>query len=486
MLNKTTFWAILLCGISISPTMLAADVQVSQYTPPSLYKYQLYKLKNGLQVLLKRRHGARNVSIRVVVNVGHYDFACDKQDTAHYLEHLLFTGTSRSSEVELDKRIDNHGGYWNATTSPFKTIYELDIFSPYQNIGLDTLYEIYTDSVISDKNVEKSRKIIYRERGGESSDLRHWLFERGIGRGAWKNAAMAMLPGSGYACPQRVRPEGITRQEIRQTYKKYYVPNNTVIIVVGDINIKKTLSHIKKTFGTLKRKPIKTKKKSYPIAKTRRQIVTGTLAPFLGHDGTIALAYRTQGRYSKGHYNRMVMVQYLKTRLTRVLRYQHSLAYSPTIFDLAENDFGLIALTATVKQKDMTRTQGIMEQEIKKLKNGKVLSKEIEETKRQILLQWVQGYEANTTYADFYASLFDDIRRFGALRRLELAVEKVTPLIVQQTAKRVFKDETMVIIRSTPTLTYTQFYITIVIIVLIMGLLVYLLVRRHRKRKQHR
>ena len=59
---------------------------------------------------LKSRHGARNVAVRLDVGIGNYDFPCDEQETAHFLEHLLFTGTSQHTEIELDELITQHGG----------------------------------------------------------------------------------------------------------------------------------------------------------------------------------------------------------------------------------------------------------------------------------------------------------------------------------------------------------------------------------------
>ena len=64
-----------------------------------------YKLDNGMRVILNPWDGARDVAIRLDVGIGSFDFNCMKQDTAHFLEHLLFTGTSQHTESELDDLI---------------------------------------------------------------------------------------------------------------------------------------------------------------------------------------------------------------------------------------------------------------------------------------------------------------------------------------------------------------------------------------------
>jgi hypothetical protein len=75
--------------------------------PPGLYDVQYFQLSNGLDVVLKKRTQADNVAVRLDVNVGSRNFPCDKRETAHFLEHLLFMGTSRHSEAELARMIQD-------------------------------------------------------------------------------------------------------------------------------------------------------------------------------------------------------------------------------------------------------------------------------------------------------------------------------------------------------------------------------------------
>ena len=80
---------------------LTVDASANEYDPPSLYNLDYFKLENGLDVILKKRTHARNVAVRLVVNVGQRNFPCDKRETPHFLEHLLFMGTSKHNEAEL-------------------------------------------------------------------------------------------------------------------------------------------------------------------------------------------------------------------------------------------------------------------------------------------------------------------------------------------------------------------------------------------------
>ena len=73
--------------------------------PPGLYEVDHRLLDNGLRVILKPRSGAHTVALRVVVGIGQHDYDCGWQEIPHFLEHLLFAGTSRHSEAELDELV---------------------------------------------------------------------------------------------------------------------------------------------------------------------------------------------------------------------------------------------------------------------------------------------------------------------------------------------------------------------------------------------
>lgn len=178
--HSTIIHIVLLCILGISGLTISADSLASKYTPEGLYDPAIYNLDNGLRVILNPRHGARNVAIRLDVGVGSFDFPCNKLDTAHFLEHLLFTGTTKHTESELDELMKQHGGDWNAYTYDESTVYEMDIFSEHTDVALETLSEIISNSVITEENFDLSRTIVYREMGGQPSIIRQFLYKHEI------------------------------------------------------------------------------------------------------------------------------------------------------------------------------------------------------------------------------------------------------------------------------------------------------------------
>src|SRR5262244_1940124 len=146
----------MLVGFVLLAALLGLPVgtSASEYDPPGLYDVEYFKLTNGLSVIIKQRNQAHSASVRLVVNVGNRNFPCPKRETSHFLEHLLFMGTSKHSEAELKRLIEDHGGAWNGYTSPTETGYQIDIYDKHLRLAIVTLHEIITDTIITPKTIE--------------------------------------------------------------------------------------------------------------------------------------------------------------------------------------------------------------------------------------------------------------------------------------------------------------------------------------------
>jgi len=203
---------------------LTVDVSAAQHTPTGLYDVDYFTLENGLDVVLKKRTHARNVAIRLVVNVGLRNFPCEKRETPHFLEHLLFMGTSKHSVAELKRLIEDHGGSWNGFTTATDTGYQVDIYDQHLPLAINTLYEIITDTIITPEKIESAREIIFRERGGKHSRLTHWLYRNGVFKDAATKGLELLLPGTGVQCPGLITPDGTSEADVKEAYKSYYVP----------------------------------------------------------------------------------------------------------------------------------------------------------------------------------------------------------------------------------------------------------------------
>lgn len=434
----------------------AAASAASQYSSSGVRGAQYLTLDNGLRVVLKPRSGARTVSMRLAVDVGHWDFPCGRQQTAHFLEHLLFTGTTDHEEMELDTLIESHGGTWNATTRREETVYEIDIFSRYADIALNTLFEIMSKSEISEEDVFTSRLIVQREMGGRPTATRRWLYSLGLGKSAWSNMWETLGAGSNAACPYIETADDITRQNLLDAYKTYYVPGNMVLVVVGDFRASHMFKRIQATFGELPpgenplRKPLKL------VSTDDRFVAESHFSPILDSDAFVILAFQVPDSTSTDQHALRVLQAYLHKRIYEVLRVNGGLAYSPGAFEFSMRRFGLMAAYADVYVENMDRAVEAMQVQIDYIIKGQLKDDDVDKVKQKLLLAEATQYERNSNIAEYYVGMRHVASSNGGFRSRSEGIAKVTAGDLVRVAKQYMRKEQGFVLKVSPTLTYEQ------------------------------
>ena len=457
-------------------------MHASDYSPPGLYDVEHLTLDNGIDVILKPRHGAHTFSMRVWVGVGTQDFACERQETPHFLEHLLFTGTSKYSEAELEHRVADHGGSWNAVTGREETIYQMDIYSRHNDFAIDTLYEILTDSTLSEEDVETSRAIIHREAGGKPSRIKQWFRKHGFGVNATEKAVLQLLPGINFICDGYVTAEGITRDDILTTFDQYYVPGNMAIIVVGDFDKQQIFEQLKQTFGSIAEKPVPERVEPKASETSSYETVTGTFSPLLSSDTSIGVMYRLPGYWSDDSFALMIIEQYLDFKINETIRIDRGLSYAPGTWAYNFSDYGLFGVNADVDSDDIDEALSLIKKEMSQLAEQPMNEALMQEAKLKILLRNVQGYEANMDFADYYANQYLLFRKHRYYEDVEEKIEAVTVDDIRRVVDEYLRDDKAVTLIESPTLTYTQFYVVLSLLVVFVGLIIVIFyVRTHAR-----
>ena len=456
---------------------ISCNAYGGQYSPPGLYDVEHIVLDNGLRVVLKPRDGARTVAFRIVVGVGQHDYDCGWQETPHFLEHLLFTGTSRHTETELREMVGQHGGYWNAYTGAEETLYELDIYSRYAAFGLDVLYEIFTDSLLSAEDVETSRSIIEREDGGRPTPIQQWMYRHDVGRSGTEKALRQIFPESNYICDELETVAHITRDDILESFNTYYVPGNMTIVVVGNFDADNMLQAIGTSFGSIQATLIPERPLPVLPPSDIFDEVQSTLQPILGSDAEVGMAFRVVGATSEEFYTFFVLQSYLDTRLNDSIRIESGLAYSPASELFALPDYGVFLIYADVELEAQDHVLDLMRQEIERLREP-LDNETVELVKRKLLLQMVQGYESNSELADYYADSIFEYETNDGLVDQEARIEQVTADDLSRAARRYLSLDRAVVFRELPTLTYSQFYTGLVLIIFLVGAILVLIVHR--------
>lgn len=133
-------------------------------SPNDLKKYQSLTLDNGLRTLLIHNEETDKSAAALAINVGHFNDPNDREGLAHFLEHMLFLGTTKYPDgSEYQKFINQHGGSNNAWTATEHTCFYFDIQNKYFTEALDRFSQFFISPLLADEFIHKERKNIEAE-----------------------------------------------------------------------------------------------------------------------------------------------------------------------------------------------------------------------------------------------------------------------------------------------------------------------------------
>ena len=201
-------------------------------------------LPNGLTLILKPDAAATVASVQVWVKTGSiHEGAQLGAGLSHYLEHLLFKGTSRRAGREISREVQAHGGYINAYTSFERTVYYIDVPAEHAPVAVDILGDAVLNSTLPAEEVEREKQVILREidMGLDDPDQRLWqsLFETAFRTHPFREPIIG----------HREVFEAVDRGSLWAYYQDRYVPNNMVVVVTGGFDRAAVETAIELHFG---------------------------------------------------------------------------------------------------------------------------------------------------------------------------------------------------------------------------------------------
>ncbi len=228
-----------------------------------------YRLDNGMEIILKENHSSPMITSIVFVKSGSKYESKYENGITHFLEHLLFDGTATLSREELDASIQNLGGMVNAFTRKELTSFFVLMPKQYIEYGMTAEADMLFNSIIPEEELPKERKVVIEEINRDAD--------------APGAAAQAFFTEKAYAGTRYDRPvlgysafiENIPREAVIDYWKRYYIPKNMIVLIIGDFvpeEMKKTVASV---FGKYQNPPDS-------LTEGRSSEATATVPPLTG------------------------------------------------------------------------------------------------------------------------------------------------------------------------------------------------------------
>src|SRR5881296_2747370 len=207
-------------------------------------------LDNGLRVLLLEDHRSPIVSFQMWYRVGSRNEARGATGIAHFLEHMMFKGTPTHGARQFARLIEENGGRDNAFTSKDVTSYFVDIAADKLDLVIELEADRMHNLLLDPKEINSEREVIIEERRTRTEDDPGGFLGEEVGSIAFRSHPYG-APIIGFMEDiKRITPE-----EIRAFYKTYYMPNNAILVAVGDFKAPEVLAKIRAKFGKIPKGP---------------------------------------------------------------------------------------------------------------------------------------------------------------------------------------------------------------------------------------
>lgn len=185
---------------------------------------------NGLRLVMEKIPSVRSISLGIWIGTGSKYETFQDNGISHFIEHMMFKGTSKRTAREIAEAFDCIGGNLNAFTSKEYTCYYAKVLDQHLGIAYDVLSDMFFNSTFDSVELEKEKKVVLEELkmyDDAPDDVVHDLISKATHRDH----------SLGYTILGREEVlESLTADDLREYIKKHYTPQNTVIAVAGNID----------------------------------------------------------------------------------------------------------------------------------------------------------------------------------------------------------------------------------------------------------
>ncbi|MDR2122162.1 MAG: insulinase family protein [Flavobacteriaceae bacterium] len=366
--------------------------------------FEEYDLPNGLHVILHQDSSNPIVAVSVSYHVGSKNEEPDRTGFAHFFEHLLFEGSENIKRGEFFQYVAKAGGQNNANTQQDRTYYYEVLPSNQLGLGIWLESERMLHARVDKEGIETQREVVKEEK---RLRVDNQPYSDAITRILWNN----LFPTHPYhwsVIGSMKDLNAASEEDFVHFYKTYYVPNNAVLSIAGDIDVAYTKKMIDEYFGPIPRGEVPIERPSVTEEPLTNEIAVGTIDKN-AQVPALFLGYRTPKQTDKDSYVLSIIGNILSngesSRIIKNVQNKKQLALYASSFLWTLEDYGVF-LVMGLSNLDVTPEQlgNAIDEEIENLKKNGITQKELDIQINKLEKNFV---DANSTVKGIAESLSD-------------------------------------------------------------------------------
>lgn len=315
------------------------------------------------------------IAVNIAIKNGSNNETQLNNGISHFIEHMLFKGTSHRTALEIAGELDSIGGMSNAYTSKTETVYHVKILKEYESRAYDIISDILNNPVFCDQEINLERNVILQEMQMDKDSPENVVFE---------NMFEDVFKGQPFGLKiigERDNIISFQHKDLEQFYKNYYTAKRTVISVVGDFDKQKYTNELIKRFSNLE------------IGATQIPSKLSTFLPCQRHTHKtleqvhVVICFPTVSYRDEKYYTLQILSTILgggmSSRLFQEIREKRGLAYNISSFTYSFDCNGVFGIYASFDPMNIDNVNNLIIKELHLLIKGKFFIGELAKAKSQ-------------------------------------------------------------------------------------------------------
>ncbi len=401
-------------------------------------KHQEFILDNGLRLLVHEDHSIPIAAVNLLYNVGSKDEDPRKTGFAHLFEHLMFGGSANIPSY--DESLQKVGGENNAFTTPDLTNYYLTV--PANN--LETAFWLESDRMLSlsfkDKVLEVQRKVVIEE-------FKQRYLNQPYGD-VWLKIRPLAYKTHPYQWPTIGKDishiENVSIDDVREFFRKFYIPNNANLVVAGDVRTKEVKQLADKWFGPVPPgKSYQRKLPEEPVQQQKRMLETTADVP----SGAVYMAWHMNGRLASGYHAADLLSDILgrgkASRLYRQLVRKEKVFQSINAYITGNIDPGLLVISGKLRdQYSPADGEKAILDSLGEMSNGIGIEEELQNAKTQAETS-IAFMEVEIVSRAMNLAYFTNLGSADLYHQEKTSIQRVSPGDILQTGRNILQERNL-------------------------------------------
>lgn len=404
--------------------------------PDDMYEHQIATLSNGLRII-QIPSSSRVVYCGFAVNAGTRDEHDNEQGMAHFVEHILFKGTTKRRAWHILNRMENVGGDLNAFTNKEETVVYAAFLEEHFARAFELLADIVFHSTFPQREIDKEVEVILDEIQSYEDSPSELIFDE------FEN-----LLFQGHALGRNIlgMPEqlkGFTTADALAFVQRYYQPANMVFFLKGNIELRRIVRMAEKQLADVLSGSVQLERSSLPAyRRVDRCIHKDT------HQAHVMLgcrAYPASDERRTGLYllNNLLGGPGMNSRLNVSLRERKGLVYSVESNLTSYTDTGVFSIYFGTDPDDVDTCLHLVSKELKRLRDNRLTIGQLAAAKKQLIGQIGVASDNFENEALTLGKVFLHSNRFESQDSLFRRIEQLSSSQLLEIANEILADDNL-------------------------------------------